>query len=485
MNFSINNSIPVFRKPKNQAGASIVEMLIVATILLIVVGAAVGLLSHLITSTSIGAEKQDLEKGKETLGTIVRPDIENAGFGIAGYQNHTYGSAAAVFESNAEYQALGGGDIVRTNGNTGSLTSLTIIGSQTGSVNATMYGASRISLTGELGGTASLNVEAVTSNTFKVSLEAGTIVTELGIHQSGTIYRINLVPSATGKALIVSRIDGGGGGSETELGRTTDGVPSGTIGVSAFISAVGDRMQIRMTGAPLIQNGASTTLRAMLFTDYGSGDEIDTPVYQNPSDGSAVLISGDPKVGLSYLKQPVGDLRDETQIIASKSEKSPIQVGDYCLLINYGIGTSALLQIKAIEDEYSTLNSGVTKKFTVKAVKSDAPAWNRFYSTDGNLTQAYAEGSRLVKLNPPVIYRISGDKRLIRQVGDKAETAAFNVQNFTFSSLPANAGEAEQYEIAIEVAADGRHTRQGAVVPVVRYVYRATPKALNAANQTE
>lgn len=460
----------------NCKGASVIELLIASVIFLIFTTAGIGLFMLAGSRAAISLEKNKVDEEKEAFGNLLRPDVENAGFGITGFQHHIYGAASAEFRSTADYEAPGNGEIIRISEqavNDDFITSLTELGSETGYVVANMPGESEISLTGSRGGKASLLIELFDRQSYRLTFKTETEKVDLGEHEPGMSYRLSLTPDRDGKAVVVSQLINGSRGESSvrELYRTAAGTPYGFVKATAYIKNVRDRMRLQMNGAPLISRASSRILQSLLFVDEDTGREVDSPVYE--STGAVTLLSGDQKIGVGYLADEISDL---SRISVTHANGSSAAAGDYCLVIDYTQGTAALINVI---DSYPEANGNTT--YISVPVTEESPAWNRFYNREEALQTSYPAGSRFIKLMPPVTYRVSSDRRLIRQSGESPETLAFNVNNFVFRTLPEATGLT--YEIEIELASDGRQTGQN--LPVVRYTYKASPKALNVANQSE
>lgn len=466
----------------SQQGASIVEMLIVATILLIFVTGVMGLMMRSGSGFSIKLEKNKVEEDKEVLGNLIKPDFENAGIGIASYSNHTYGTAAANFVSNPNYLASGDGKLVRLEQNpggdensNGTIRSSTVLGSETGSVTVKMNLGSYIRLTGEDRSEITLQIGTGVSRNYKVYAIVDGETTEIGDHTPGTTYRIGLTPDPAGKAVVISRLDENS--QPVVLFRNNRGIPQGKISVSAYIAKAGDYMQVKMTGAPLIDTRKTDSLQTALFVDDRLGEKVPGSVYENKIQKTVTILGGDSRTGISFLQQPVTDLNGQTTIYVTKPQKGSYNRSDYGLIVDYSRGTSVLVEIADVTD--LDLNN---QAIVIIPVVSGNRAWDRFYSTDDSLSGTYAAGSKFLKLAVPVTYGVTED-RLVREVNGRHETVAFNVRGFNFSEEMTKNGPT--YRIEVQLAADGRATDREGTVPQVSYVYTATPRALNAANQSE
>lgn len=470
-------------KRNSQAGASIVELIIAATIFLIFITGVMGLMMRSGSSVSTKLEKNKVDEDKESLGNLIKPDFENAGGGIASYSNHTYGTAAAAFSSNQDYLATGDGTIVRMDqspggdeNSDGTIKANTVLGSETGSITVKMDKGSYIRLTGENRSEIIVQIDTGLSRSYKIYAIIDGEITEIGEHIPGSTYRIALTPDPEGKAVVISHL--GEDGAPAELFRSNRGIPQGFINVTAYIAKANDYMQVKMTGAPLIDTRKTDSLQTTLFVDERLGEKVPGSVYENKTEKSVTILGGDPKTGTSFLQQPVTDLYGQTTIHVTRAQKGEFKRSDKCLIVDYSRGSSVLVEIADVQD-LDRNNQAIV----VLPIVSRNRAWDRFYSTEDSLSGTYAAGSKFVKLAAPVTYTIAGENRLVREVEGRSETVAFNVRNFKYSEEGTKSGPS--YRIEVQLAADGRATDREGTVPIVNYVYTATPRALNAANQSE
>lgn len=466
----------------SQKGASIVELIIAATIFFIFVSGVMGILMRSNSSVSMKIEKNKAEEDKESLGNLIKPDFENAGSGIASYSNHTYGSVAANFVSNPDYMSSGDGMLVRLGHNSGgiensdgTITSSTVLGSETGFVTVKMNGTSYIRLTDENANEILLQIDTRLTRYYKVSAIINGETTDMGEHSPGTTYRIGLTPDPEGKAVVISRLDEAG--EPLELFRSNRGIPQGRITVSAYIAKANDYMQIKMTGAPLIDTRKTNSIKTALFVDDQIGNIVPGSVYENKTKKTVTILGGDSKTGVSFLQQPITDVYGQTTVYVTKPQKGNYNRSDYCLIVDYSRGSSILVQITDVLD--LDINN---QEIVIVPVSAGNRAWNRFYSTNESLSGTYSAGSKFLKLAVPVTYGITED-RLVREVDGRFETVAFKVQAFNFSEEMTKNGP--DYRIEVQMATEGRATDREGTVPIINYVYTATPRALNAANQSE
>lgn len=459
---------------KSQRGISIVEMLIVATVFLIFVSGVLGLFMRQGAKANLTLEKNRAEEAKETLGSLIRPDFENAGYGIEDYSNQTYGKAEAIFPPSADYYTTPG-NLTRTGQGQSPVISTMKIGSQTGSVTVTFNKNAYIYLAGEKSGVIYLQVSGNDNQGYKIYLTVNGETTDMGAHLPGAKYRAALTPDTEGSAVAIIKV--GDDGKDKQLTRKKLNDFKGAIWVGAYIENANDTLNIQMTGAPLIRTEKSRSLTPTLIIDGDTQAVVPSEVYLNQAVMSTTLLSADRKTGFAYVQAPINSLTEPITIKTSKLEKGVMNTSDYCLLIDYARGSSALLQITGISRDSNT------QFITVTPVTNQNKAWNRFYSVPESLQGTYAQGSRLVKLAKPITYRISDDSRLIREVGGRAETLAFGLNQFSVTTQQTDNGPS--YQIAVQIAADKRSTDRNGIVPVLDYVYTATPRALNAANQSE
>lgn len=465
----------------SQTGASIVELIIAATIFLIFITGVMGFMMRSGSGVSAKLEKNKLEADKESLGNLIKPDFENAGAGIASYSNHTYGIAAAGFGSNSDYLSTGDGMLVRTDQSTsgnsdGTIKSNTLLGSETGSVTVKMSLESYIRLSGEDRNEVEVQIETGARRSYKIYATVNGETTEVGEHAPGTTYRIGLTPDPEGKAVVISRLSEDG--EALELFRSNRAIPRGLITVSAYIAKINDYMQVKMTGAPLIDTSRSASLQTALFVDDRLGGQVPGSVYHDDARKSVTVIGGDTKTGISYLQQPVTDLYGQATLNVGRPQKGEFNRSDRCLIIDYERGSSVMVEVAEVTDIDRNNQSII-----VIPVLLGNRAWDRFYSTNESLSGTYSAGSRFIKLAPPVTYAVSEENRLVREVEGRHETVAFNVRSFDLSEEITKSGPS--YRIEVLLAADGRATARENTVPTVNYVYTATPRALNAANQSE
>ena len=94
-------------------GFSLIELMIAASILIVVVLFAVKMFNFYMSGSRLRTEKNQIDREKDSLGILLRPDFENAGFNLISRQNHVYGTQPAAFASDTRYQAIGNGEIVR------------------------------------------------------------------------------------------------------------------------------------------------------------------------------------------------------------------------------------------------------------------------------------------------------------------------------------------------------------------------------------
>lgn len=463
---------------RKDVGFSLLELIIAATIFSIFVLGAVKIYSLYTGSYRIRLEKNQVEQEKETVGSLIRPDFENAGFNLTGHQNHNYGNFPAAFSSNQRYQSLGNGEITRISSGARAvdyLESTTAIGSETGSVTATLFGETGIKLTGENGFYLELKAtkDFASAGTYHLSLVNNEHIYELGEHTPGASYRISLVPDETGRAAIVSLL-GRTEDEKRELVRTTENLPDSEISIAGFIQNTGDRLRVSAKGAPLIDRGASQILQNQLFIDNQTGLPVEENVYKT-SDGKFTIIAGALDMRIGYLQEAAENFAAPRELIVSgEVGGGKISPGDFCLALDYQTGNSALLQVSnAIEDYAGRII------YSVSPATENNPAWGRFYSPDAALQSQFSRGTRFVKLSPPITYRLSDDQRLIRQVGFRPETVAFGVGSFNVAKL----GGGTRYQIDLTIKSD--ENLAGGIGPEISYSYIATPRTTNADNSTE
>ena len=459
---------------KSERGFSIIEALIVATIFLVFIAGVMGIFMRQTTKANLALEKNKVEENKETLGSLIRPDFENAGYGISDYSNQTYGKAEAIFPASADYYTTPG-NLTRTGQGQSPIVSTMKIGSQTGSVTVKFNKNSYIYLAGETSGVFYLQVNGNDNQGYKLYATVNGETTEIGTHSPGATYRAALTPDAEGEAVAVIKI--GEDGKDKQLVRKKLNDFKGAVWVGAFIENANDTLSIQMTGAPLIRTEKSRTVTPTLMMDADTQSLVPSEVYLNPADYSTTILSADRKTDFAYVQSPINSLENPITITTSKLDKGVMNTSDYCLLIDYTRGSSALVQITGITRDTSA------QTVSLKPVTNQNKAWARFYSVPASLQGSYAQGSRLVKLAEPISYRFTGDSRLVREVGGRAENVAFDVYGFAVTSQQTESGLT--YQIEIRIAADKRIADRNGIIPVLDYVYTATPRALNAANQKE
>lgn len=284
-----------------------------------------------------------------------------------------------------------------------------------------------------------------------------------------------MTPDAEGEAVAIIKI--GENGQDKQLIRKKLNDFKGAVWVGAFIENANDTLSIQMTGAPLIRTEKSRTVTPTLMIDADTQAIVPSEVYLNPADVSTTILSADRKTDFAYVQTPINSLESPITIVTSKLDKGVMNTSDYCLLIDYERGSSALVQITGVTRDTNA------QTVSIKPVTNANYAWDRFCSTPQSLQGTYAQGSRLVKLAEPISYRVTEDSRLVREVGGRAENIAFDVYGFSVTSQQTDSGLT--YRIEIKIAADRRIADRNGIVPVLDYVYTATPRALNAANQKE
>ena len=457
----------------NEKGLSLVEVLVASTIFLIFVAGVMSIFSRYKGQARISAERQELEANKEFLGSLISRDIENAGRGIIGYQNHTYGSEPAGFQTNNAYAASSGGEITKISAASEEILSTTAIGSTTGSVTVRMNNTGYIELRGSNSGSVRLSVAGDPAG-YRIVLTAGGKNYDAGPHNPGAVYQISLVPDAENrKAAILSLID------ETksanyELFRVFENIPAGEISVAVFIAQTGDRLSVSLQGYPLIHKERTSVLTTMMFYDEQNGREISEPIL---FDGNRVTVfSADDRTEESFISSAFTPSTD-SQITVNRINSGSVKRGDYLLVIDYNEKTAALLEVV----EASQNNTNAT--LAVAAVRSLNAAWGRYTTLSSSLGHTFPQGSKVVKLEAPVSYQIEAGDRLVRKIGERAETAAFGVKSINYNIESGANGPV--YVIEFTAEADGRNSDTGEFKPSAKYVYRATPQALNVANMTE
>ena len=483
----------------------LIELMIGITLFVIVLGAVVGWLYQANKRAVIAQENQQLERQKQTLGNLIRPDFEKAGAKLVGLSDNVYGTAAAAFLSNHQYQVIAAGEIARTAAaadETGNwIESKTQINSETGTIIATLGGESWISLTGA-GGSGTIVYLSIESNPHSAQNElqvifyAGDIKAILGAHSVGTKYRISLIPdAATGQAIVVSKLGTEPNDSGTVLYQTNQLADafSGKKTLKAFIKNVGDRLQVTMSGAPLTSAGATAAIHPGYFVDtnlISLNQTVSECIYSFKSrrlSGRPItkhtILSGDTKTDTAYLTNLVdhpGDGEHST-IYATLPSKGEYKAGDYVLLIKQSENFAALLKVLRTDPAES---GGAQIALNVTQVRDENSAWNRFIGTEEGLNAAYPPGSLIVKLNPPITYWLGENQILYREVGDRNDPVAFGVQQFSLTPETL-AGGTQQYQIEVTLAADGLHTKNSESTNVARFSYAAAPRALNVANQIQ
>ena len=477
---------------KQEAGFSLVELLISMALTVIAVLAAVGLITKFSRSVAAFTEVSTMEEARGSAETLLRTDLDQAGRNLTRPTPPLAGTIFATPTSSDQY-AWSNGTITKTtatgweNGTTinhaiatglGSFTfappdngASAYISSPNGDSFALVIGFGNPS-TGVWIGLYVNGVE-VASTCCHSSSET------IPAHVSGDSYSFKLENDTSQRVAKLYRIRNN---VPTPLWTSSAPVTSYPIAFGLNIYAQNQSFtNVTITGAPLVALSGNSTELAPLPWDRDL--QLTAPISITGGGAGITALSGDQTTDAVTT---LGDIDDSsTELIVRAPQRGSFTAGDYLLIIDWGsldpaaprAATSSLCRVT------SAISSANQVTLSIQRVRQDNPAWGRLWSTDADHAHEYAAGATVTKLQPPVSYTTSSDARLVRMEADRPSTLAFNVRQAIFARNVEFNSTASSFRVAITLAADGIETNDTTSTESRGTIeFESRPRAMNLAS---
>lgn len=450
-------------------------------ITVVVVVAAVGMMSKFARSAGAFIEVSTLEEIKGTSETILRADLDGAGHNLTRPSPSHAGTIFAIPTDYLNY-TWSNGTITKT-GATGWTTPANITHALASGLGAFSFTppaeSASATITSSTGATLALVIGNGNPASLNIFADGSDVTGTVAPHIAGDTYTFKLENGPSQRICKLYRLRNN---SPTAIWTSNAGVPAYPISFQVNLFDQGQSFtNVKITGAPLISLSGNFTEFAPLPNDNNL--QLTAPVATTGGGAGVVILSGDRGTDATTTLAPVN--ADSTQVVARAPKRGSFNQGDYALIIDWGSldpaspggAASSLCRVSSVSA------SGDNITLTIERVRQGNAAWARLWSSDTNHAHSFPAGARLTKLQAPVSYSVSSDSRLVRMEADRVSTVAFNVRQATFNRYVEFNSPAMMYVVKIFLAAEGVETMATTSGETRNTIeFRSTPRALNLAS---
>jgi prepilin-type N-terminal cleavage/methylation domain-containing protein len=481
-------------KDRQQQGFTLLELLISLAIGLIAVTAAVLLMTKFARGTGAYAEASYLEEARGSSESLLRADMDGAGYNLTRPSAPIAGKQLVQFLSDPQYSSAPGTVQKLTD------VSAEVFGSQAVSSGLSLWQWTPANIckycSVEIyGSDGHYNFLSTYSDQFGTGIiyiwewNAGYVASSAGYgvqipaHVAGDTYQIGIeAPNQqqTSRFVRYYRIRAG---IRTVLYTSTAPVPAAPNYISTSMNTAGSTINnFSVIGAPIANRANNQTEFARL--PYIGGFRMDSPVMTDVSTNSTYILSGDKNTDASPALTTFSS--NSTQIDLKTPSRGSYATGDTVLLIDYGnsdpvnpvSAATAACVVTAVSNPDS-----LTTRLTLTRARQTSPGIGGVWSSDTDHAHTFSPttGTLVVKLAPPITYALSTDARLVRIEGSRASTIAFNARSLTVTQSGSN--PARSVSVSVVLAAEGFETANTSTDETRATVqFTSTPRAMNLAS---
>jgi len=482
-------------KRRKQQGFTLLELLISLVISVIAVTATVLLMTKFARSSGAYAEASYLEEERGSFESLIRADMDGAGYNLTRPSAPFPGKENVLFQSSPDFSSTTAGTIQKLNNNSAvaygarAVTSGISLWSWT-PANICRYCAAGIQ--GSDGTYDTINTYADGSPNpgiiYIFESRSGYVASNAGLglaianHAAGDTYQIGIeAPNQTQQTRFVRyyRIRGG---IRTVIYTSQNPAPASPQYLFVSINNAGETISgISTIGAPIQSRSDNQTEFARL--PFDGGTQLTGPITITGGGSSFTVLSGDKNTDAAPTTTNFAS--GNTDLNLKTPVRGTYSTGDVVMLVDYGstdpanpvTPASAVCVVSAV----TTVDSQTTKLTLTRATQT-APAFSRLWSSVTDQAHTYAAGATtVVKLAPPVTYSVSTDNRLVRIEGARASTISFNVRGGSITQT--GTAPTVAYAVTVTFAAEGVETANTSTDETRGTVeFTSVPRALNLAS---
>jgi hypothetical protein len=458
--------------PKNnEAGFSLVEAVLVAALIVVVFVVFAAVFGRVSKNVSSLNERGAQNNEAGLLADMIDGDLQRAGDGLTFSTKSAFsGQAPVSFEPNSNYE-VGGGTVLRY-GSSDSLLLSSLLWRGRGELHFN-------------GSAFSVSVRDVTD-----SSKSRTIASDsrfLSVLENG--QQVHFQMFRTGQSTFQIKVDSimADGTERCRTSYLVDGQVmyesllrclENPLEVAVWLPDETKLYDVGLTGSELAYRSDGVFAVRDPLLPYYRGARLASFVVSDSRGFVVIAGAGGPRADL-HLIEPT-DFYPEKESRVQVVEETGLAPGDLLLLCDYANQRSVLLNVLEADGTSIVVQPRLLGRYDVPVGggKGKGDDFAEFYSLESDFEGfTFDSGSRLVKLSPPVEYKVSTKDQtpgLFRRLGSGPwELLAPNVENFLFAER-ASSGLAS-FEVSLDVLSEG--VENGRTILPVRV--SVSPRSLN------
>lgn len=444
-----------------ERGFSLIEMLLVATISLIVFAAITSRVVGIMGREAAFKESRQLNTRSSVFSNLMRTDADVAGYGLTRPRLPAVGTIQGENRVVPGIYGTSNGNLVKYSTGWSTMAESALqtrfipygLASFTFTPLAEWSGAAVMQSNGPNSWTTYAVIQLQLAYCNCVNMYDPSFNTYFP-YQSGDAFQYNIEYNDLGQTVL--RYYRVRSGAKTLLYTSTAPLPAYPITFAPFSYYQGPNnmpvVNMSMTGAPMVDMATKPEEFATLPTDNGT--RLTSPVQVGAGGQSVLFLGGDSSTDVVNATADFEDFGTGGNLAVKTPIRGAFNVGDYGLLIDFVNGRSALYLIL-------TNNLAAGGQLQVAAATAASPAFGRLYSpttdyvsTAGNRI-IFPKGSRFVKLAAPVEWTVSGEAVMRRVLGGPATIADLGVSNFLVRANPSATADSFTYEVVATLTSEG------------------------------